>query len=192
MTLTVSPLPTHLMMIREGRPLRRSSTPAHRPPGKPVAGLGCNSVQCPTVGLPPLQIAGIYLRQISWRQTRCSTRRGRAPDRTAPSMSCFTSSFQGHVLPLRSPQHRPSRGASHQQLQVHAVATGPRPQDRPLDVNGNKTDSEDAFKKLIALSNKQSVNRPQNVGGVTAASAFGEKQMHRLSSNDHISICLMS
>jgi phosphomethylpyrimidine synthase len=77
-------------------------------------------------------------------------------------MSCFTSIFQGHALPLRSPQHRPSRAASHQQLQVHAVATGPRPQDRPLDVNGSKAATEDAFEKLVALSNKQSVNRPQN------------------------------
>lgn len=87
-------------------------------------------------------------------------------------MSCFTPTFQGHALPLRSPQHRPSRGAGHQQLHVHAVATGPRPQDRPLDVNGNKADSEDAFKKLVALSNKQSVNRPQNVGGVAACISF--------------------
>jgi hypothetical protein len=127
------------------------------------------------LGLCALQIVGIHLRQIFWRQIvrpGAAPHRGRAGRKKTPSMSCFTSSFQGHALPLRSPQHRPSRAASQQQLQVHAVATGPRPQDRPLDVNGSKAATEDAFEKLVALSNKQSVNRPQNVGGVTACIGF--------------------
>lgn len=80
-------------------------------------------------------------------------------------MTFFASSFAGLVLPLRSPQH-PCRAVS-RSLLPQAVATGPKRKDRPMDAEDSGADDSDAFQQLVALSRKQSVNRPQNVNCTT-------------------------
>lgn len=80
-------------------------------------------------------------------------------------MTSFTSSFAGQVLPVRSaPQHHASRGRA-RMMQVHSVMTGrPREDSGTLDVDEQQVNGSDAFKQLVTLSRKQSVNRPQTVG----------------------------
>ena len=75
-------------------------------------------------------------------------------------MASFTSAFAGQALPLRSPQRalcsRSSRG-----FQVQAILSKPR--EGSLDVDEQELNGTDAFQQLVALSRKQSVNRPQRV-----------------------------
>lgn len=49
-------------------------------------------------------------------------------------------------------------------MQAQAVMTGkPREDSSSLDVDEQEVNGTDAFKQLVALSRKQSVNRPQTV-----------------------------
>jgi phosphomethylpyrimidine synthase len=77
-------------------------------------------------------------------------------------MASFTSSFSGQVLPARSASQRHvSRGRA-RTMQAQAVMTGkPREDSGTLDVDEQDVNGTDAFKQLVALSRKQSINRPQ-------------------------------
>ncbi len=86
------------------------------------------------------------------------------------NMTSFTKGLTGQLLPTRSasqPQ-RATRGRS-RGVSVQAVLAGkPRSGGGSLDVDEHDLKNTDAFKQLVALSRKQSTNKPQPVRCVRA------------------------